>query len=116
MQSDKHSTAPVDGQDADGGDDIRVPSFEEMPDFTEGMSFKFSICKNDSDLSESVERNGDVHGQPAMNNAANESCGTNIQIAPGTKAWDAQLHLPQMPLQRPSRKSMPKKRLPKLQQ
>ena len=93
MQSDKHSTAPVDGQDADGGDDIRVPSFEEMPDFTEGMSFKFSICKNDSDLSESVERNGDVHGQPALSNTANESGGTDLQIARGSKAWDNQLQI-----------------------
>ena len=89
MQSDKHSTALIDGQNTDS--DV---SFEEMPDFAEGMSFKFSIRKEPSSpLSESVERNGDVHGQPALNSATNESGGTDLQIAPGTKAWDAGLHI-----------------------
>ena len=86
MQSDK-----IDGQNTDS--DV---SFEEMPDFAEGMSFKFSIRKEPSSpLSESVEmeRNGDVHGQPALNSATNESGGTDLQIAPGTKAWDAGLHI-----------------------
>lgn len=70
MQSDKHSTAPIDGPNAADSDG----SFDEMPDFAEGMSFKFSIRKEaSSQLSESVERNGDVHRQAALNNAANES-------------------------------------------
>ena len=70
MQSDKHSTAPIDGPNAADSDG----SFDEMPDFAEGMSFKFSIRKEaSSQLSESVERNGDVHRQAALNNAANDS-------------------------------------------
>ena len=87
MQSDKHSTGHIDGLDADS--DV---SFEEMPDSAEGMAFEFSIRKTTSSP-ESVERNGDVHGQPALSNTANESGGTDLQIARGSKAWDNQLQI-----------------------